>query len=426
MRLILLSIWIIFCALRCIAGDEVTMSGPYDPTVRTVMIRPVDPSGAVYEGPAVMTLGAADGVQIDFDILADDKTDLRYELIPCDALWRPSGLVDPEFLDGFNQADVNDWEFSSATLIHYVHYRIRVPDSQLSPTLPGNYLLRVYPQDDPDHTLLKARFGVTDNSAPATAEVTSRTDFDVNGAHQQLSVSVDTRHLGVIDPYSDIRLVVEQDSRTDNASTITHPLRLKGTTAIFEHAPELTFPAGKEYRRFEIIAETLPGMGVEDITFVDPFYHQTLYADLPRAGEPYGYDLSRQGRSLIRRQGSADPDTEADYQLVHFTLLSPRLPDKDVYIEGELTDRRLSTDALMGFDEKSGAYHATLLLKQGAHSYQYIAVPKDQQLRKSSHTETIEGDDYRTAHTYTISVYYRRPGERFDRLGSVITLTTKP
>ncbi|WP_301757961.1 type IX secretion system plug protein domain-containing protein, partial [uncultured Muribaculum sp.] len=62
--------------------------------------------------PPVITLNSDDKVTIAFDELAEDRSYLRYSLVHCDASWQPSGLVESEYLDGFNQADVEDYSFS--------------------------------------------------------------------------------------------------------------------------------------------------------------------------------------------------------------------------------------------------------------------------------------------------------------------------
>lgn len=399
-----------------------TMTGVFHPAFKTLQVKPLSTSGMPVDAPAVISLNGNDRLLISFDELGEDRSYLRYELIHCDARWVPEGLVDSEFLDGFNQAEVEDYAFSRATLVHYVNYRIVVPNEQMKPLISGNYLLRVYPEDDPDLTLLQARFSVNEASAPISADVTSITDYDYNGSHQQLSLAVDTRRLNINDPFADLKVVVEQDGRTDNAVMVTRPLRVGSSIAYFEHNRDLTFDAGNEYRRFEVIADNYPGQHVESIIYADPFYHHTLYADEPRADGRYQYDLARKGYYRVRRQDAMDSDTDADYVVVHFSLATPRLPGYDIFIEGDLTDRRPGAGSLMVYNPETGCYEKALLLKQGAYSYQYVALPQDG--KQGSHTAPVEGDYYQTQHDYTVRVYYRRPGERYDRLAAVAVVPT--
>ena len=178
--------------------------------------------------PPVISLNGDDRILISFDELADERRYMRYELIHCDASWRPEGLVDSEFLDGFNQGDVDDYDYSRATTVHYVNYRIAIPNAQMRPLISGNYLVRVYPEDDPESTLLTARFSISEDSMAITGDVSSRTDIDTNDSHQQLSVTVDAGDTPIDDIYSDLKLVIEQNERSDNSIEITRPLRAVG------------------------------------------------------------------------------------------------------------------------------------------------------------------------------------------------------
>lgn len=369
--------------------------------------------------PVISLDNPSDRIVISFDELSDDRRYMRYELIHCDARWKPEGLVDSEFLDGFNVADVDDYAYSQATLVHYVHYRITIPNEQMRITAPGNYIVRVYPEDDPDETLLEARFSVCDFSMRVGATVSSRTDIDTNESHQQVDVTVDMRNVSVRDPFTDLTVVVTQNGRPDNEVILTQPLRVAGDKVYFEHQRPLIFQAGNEYRRFETVSTTYPGMNVEEIVYAAPIYNMVLATDYPRAATPYLYDQTQNGRFFIREYNAVDPDTEADYTLNHFRLEMPELQGYDIFIDGDLTGRRIDPSSRMVYNRATGAYEASLLLKQGSYNYQYLAVPSGS---TRGSTAPVEGDFYPTVNEYTVKVYYRPPGTRYDRLVGVTTV----
>lgn len=395
-----------------------TMSGTFDPMFKSLQI---EVEGSPY-APDVITLGEeSDRIVVSFDELSEERRYMRYRLVHCDRNWQPEGLVDSEFLDGFNETEVSEWAYSEATLVHYVHYTIRIPDGQMRITQPGNYLVQVYDESDPDTVLLQARFGVCDYSMRAGAEVTSRTDVDTNSSHQQLSVTVDTRSADVRDPYSDITVEVSQNARIDNAVKVTRPMRKSGTKLFFEHDKNLIFDAGNEYRRMEIVSTTFPGMGVADIEYINPVYNMTLYTDLPRAGQDYLYDSTQHGRFLIREYNSTDSDVQADYVMTRFSLEAPRLYGSEIFLDGDFVSRRFAPESLMVWNNATSRYENAMLLKQGAYNYQYLTVPIGS---SRGNTSTIEGDNYETVNEYEIRVYYRQPGARFDRLAAVTTVTS--
>lgn len=392
------------------AGEKTdTRPGIFDPAFRTMMI---------YEGDnrlgfPIMNLGSSDRITLTFDELAEDRRYLRYRLIHCNSDWTPSQLVESEYIDGFNIAEIDDYALSQATTVHYVNYRLSIPNQDMSPMLSGNYLIQVFDENNPDVTLLQARFMVNEGSAGIESSLTSRTDIDYNDSHQQLAITVDTERSGVADPFNDLRVVIVQNGRTDNTVSLRQPLRISGKRAVYEHQRQLIFPAGNEYRRMETVSVTYPGMGVEEIVYSHPYYHIRLMADAPRNETPYTYDSTQHGRFVVREYNSADPDTEADYAVTHFSLQIPEQPGADIYLDGDFTRRRFDAESRMIYDHASGAYTKAVLLKQGAYNYQYLAVPKGS---AAGLTSAIEGDRYQTVNEYLILVYHRAPLARHDRL----------
>ena len=367
-------------------------------------------------GEALMVLGTDDMIRISFDVLNEDRDYLRYEVIHCNADWQPSQLAYMEYLDGFNEGTIDDYDFSQGTTVHYVHYTLTLPSEQTRLTRSGNYLVRIYPENDPDETWAQCRFVVSEQSASVTASMTSRTDIDVNRAHQQLSLEVDASHADVDDIFNEIKVTVTQNGRSDNAVTLTKPLRVSGKTLIYEHLQPLIFKAGNEYRRFENLSTNYPGQNVERIEWHGPYYHAVLEPDSSRAGESYHYDETISGSFVVREYNSSESDVEADYNVVHFTLVHPETPGFDFYIDSDVTQRRFSPESRMVYNRATGAYEHAMLLKQGAYSYQYLAVAPGSQ---TGRTDIIEGDKYETRNRYRIHVYARRHNERADRLVAV-------
>lgn len=396
-------------AVAIVAAAADTMTGVFNDRIRTLQVF----AGCDPLSMPVAVLGDPEGITMEFDHLADDREYFRYSLEYCDARWQPSGLVDSEFLDGFNEGTVDDYAFSEATSTHYVHYSLKIPDEQIQLKLSGNYLLKVYPESEPDSIVLQCRFMVSEQAAPVHITASPITDIDYMAAHQQLEIAIDTEGAMVEDPFNDLLVVVGQNGRLDSEIALSHPLRMSGTTAIFAHNPALIFEAGNEYRRFETVTDHYPGMGVERIDFYDPYYHYTLAGDTERASQQYVYDQTQAGKFLVRRQGMSDSATGADYGVVHFSLDIPEMPGAMVFLDGDFTLRRFDENARMQFNHATGRYERAMLLKQGSYNYQYLTVPPG---ARRGYTATIEGDKYQSANTYTVRVYHRRRGERHHRL----------
>lgn len=408
---------ILFLLAAISAWAEDTMTGIFDDSFHTLRISVNDN----YMAPPVLMLDSGDELTISFDEITESNSYLRYSLMHCNANWTQSSLVESEFLDGFNFGNVDDYEYSQLTATHYVNYRITLPNDRFRFKVSGNYLLRVYRDDDLETTLLQARFMVSESTATVTADVLGVTDIDYNDAHQQVSVAVDATNAKIEDVFNDMMVYVSQNGRLDNEVMVRQPLRVSGKTAYYEHLRPLIFPAGNEYRRMETVSTTYPGMNVESVDYYDPYYHATLTTDYPRSADKYIYDQTQSGRFFVREYNSSNSDTEADYVVTHFTLDAPELPGKYIFLDGDFTSRRFDPQSLMTYNRATGRYEKTLLLKQGAYNYQYLTVDAGS-INSAASTSAIEGDFYQTRNEYLVKVYTRRRGERYDRLIGVTTV----
>ena len=73
--------------------------------------------------PPIYMMGSDDLLLVNFDYLGYDVHYLRYSVTHCNADWQPSQLVESEYVSGFNYADIDDYEQSEATYVHYYNYQ---------------------------------------------------------------------------------------------------------------------------------------------------------------------------------------------------------------------------------------------------------------------------------------------------------------
>lgn len=381
-----------------------------DPNVKTIKVAPR--SNAYM--PPVIVMGSGDQVNVDFDYMDYDEHYLRYSVTHCNADWQPSQLVESEYVDGFNYADITECGHSQATFVQYCHYSFALPNEDFSITKSGNYLLTVYEQDDPDKILFQSRFSMCERVVDVMATVSSNTDIDFNANHQQVAIELGYKMGAITDPYGELKVVVGQNTRTDNERTITRPMMVEMGKVTYDHMPDLIFPAGNEYRRIETVNTKGYNLGNVRMSYYEPYYHATPPTDVPRAGTQYLYDQTQHGRFTVRNSETDNSATEADYCITHFTLnTGGPLTGGRIYLEGEFTQGLPGGVAEMMYDAASGCYVNDMLLKQGAYNYQYLWVPNGS---SQGLTSRIEGDDYETINQYVIKVYNRPSGERYDRL----------
>ena len=86
--------------------------------------------------------------------------------------------------------------------------------------------------------------------------------------------------------------------------------------------------------------------------------------------------------------------------------------DHNIYIYGDFNGWQLTDENKMTYDDNTKLYHGNLFLKQGFYNYQYITADNEGNINNHA----IEGSFYQTENIYTVIVYYRPYGTRFDQV----------
>lgn len=357
-------------------------------------------------------LGGERAIEINFDALNHSQGRFAYSVVHCDADWRQSSLFPIEYMDGFQGLPIEDYAQAMNTTTHYTNYRLYLPNDNVRFKASGNYAVQVYDEDNPERILFTACFGVYEPLVGIQAQVSTNTDISFNKAHQQVSFMIDNKNLNVRYPQNDLKVFVMQNNRMDNATSGLQPSSIADKRQRYEHLPSLIFEAGNEYRRIEFLTHRYNGMGIAHVAFFNPYYHADVQPESSRARTGYLYDQDQNGRFFINCSGCQDPDTEADYFIVHFTCVSERL-DGEVYLLGDIFQNRLCEESRMDYNEAAGQYEKVVLLKQGLYNYLYVCLPPGE---TKALTLPLEGDFFQTENEYTILVYYHPIEARYDRL----------
>ena len=367
----------------------------------------------------VIALGTEDWVDISFDHFSHDYHRFIYKIVHCNADWTPSDLLEVDYMDGFNNMPLEDYENSLNTTMLYTHYRLSLPNEDIQFKVSGNYRVEVYLDEEEtdnasfstDKPVAVACFRVVEPLMALSASVTSNTDIDTNLSHQQVSFVVNYNGYNVVDPNTEIKPYIYQNGRTDNCVAQVKPTYVNPGRLEYVHNTKLIFSAGDEYRRFEIINMHYATQGVDKISFFAPYYHATLYPDKPRRN--YSFDQDHDGRYLIRYNLAEDTNIEADYLFVHFRLDTPRRLGGNFYLTGEFTYNDFTPAYQAVYNNDEGAYEATVMLKQGAYDFMYLWVPDGSSVGQ---TGPVEGNFYEAENEYQIYIYHRPFGGRYDRL----------
>ena len=386
-----------------------------DKQIKTLQVKVAD---ELISDP-IIQLGGDKVIEINFDVLNSDLGRYAYNLIHCDANWTQSKLTTIEYMDRFQGSAIEDFANAMSTTVQYTNYRLFFPNQDMRPKVSGNYAIQVYDEEDPSHILFTACFSVFEPLVAVGAKVSGNTDIDTNQSHQQVGFEINDKNFPITYPQTDLKIWVYQNNRRDNAVTDLQPISITENRLTYSNNRKLIFPAGNEYRRFEFLSNKYNGMRVEGVSFHNPFYHVDLMKDLNRAHIPYEYDQDQDGRFFVRCSRCDEPDSEADYYIVHFTLETEFIPDGNVYLSGDLYNNVLDEKSKMGYNPETQRYEKSVLLKQGSYNYQYLFVPNGEQ---KGYTGPTEGDFFQAENQYSIYVYYCPMGARYDRLIGVTSV----
>lgn len=359
----------------------------------------------------IITLNSNDFVNIRFDDLTHEYHRYCYKIEHCEADWQTSSaLFESDYIDGFASGNtIDDVQESTNTVQLYTHYNISFPNNKCRPKISGNYRVTIYDENDEKHVVCRAYFMIVEPSMAVHLNVTTNTDIDINGKHQQVEMAVDYGNNIVSNPQTQIKTVVMQNSRWDNAVINARPQYIKANGLQWIHCKDFIFDGGNEYRKFETLDVTHTTMGLESINWDGHNYHAWIWTDEPRPS--YIYDKDANGAFLIRNSDNIDNDVNSDYIITHFRLKSPQTADP-IYINGFFTNDRFLPQYEMKWNEKNQQYEGELLLKQGYYSYQYLMMKPEGKLKPVP----SEGNFYQTENTYQALIYFKANGNRTDRL----------
>ncbi|MBR1923469.1 MAG: DUF5103 domain-containing protein [Paludibacteraceae bacterium] len=376
----------------------------------------------------VLQNGVVDGtdarntIEVSFDAMTHDVRQFTYTVYHLNADFTPSDLQSAEYLQGFTSTDITEYELSNLSQRDYTHYSLTFPNDDMRITKSGNYVLHIYEDGDRDKAIADVCFAVVESLVDISAKVRANTSREINGRYQQLDINMDMQHIATFNP-NEITLVVQQNNRTDNAVVVRQPTYIESQRLRYIDCDALIFEGGNEYRHFDTYSVYYAGYNVNRMRFERPDYHAFLEEDTNRGvingitektGAPYVSEYDSDGQWVVNAEGTDFDDTDAEYVWVHFALpMKEPFFDGSVYVGGDLFGNQMTFVNRMQYDNERHCYYLNALLKQGGYDYQYWFVPKGQ------HQATLlrtEGSHWQTQNTYTIWVYFRPMGARYDQL----------
>jgi hypothetical protein len=374
--------------------------------------------------PPLIQLGTDEKLLLSFDELSTEIKTYKFTIIHCDASWKPSDILQMDYIEGFSDDYINTYTPSFNTLQNYYHYELTFPSESLRPTISGNYILKVFENEDTeDNLVLTRRFMVFENKVDVVGEVKRATSNEDMYYKQEVDFSISLSSYSIPNPYSDLKVVIQQNGRWDNAVYGIKPKYVKDKILDYDYDDVNVFNGGNEFRHFDTKSLQFISDRIKKSTRDSLGNEVYLLPDERRSFTVYASDIDIDGMKYIKTDDAIkNPDTEGEYAYVHFMLpYYEQISEGSIYIFGALTDWQFQKDAIMKYDPTYKAYIGTLYLKQGYYNYVYALLKNNEKIGDETF---IEGNHYDTENDYTIYVYNQEQSTTYDKLIAVKKLNS--
>lgn len=350
-------------------------------------------------------------LKLVFDDLNADERNYYYKIEHCNFDWTPSNLSTIEFINGFPEDRIRDIQNSFNTYLPYTNYQLKIPNRNTKLKVSGNYILSI--QNDESEIVLKRKFIVYEPKVAVAVTAHKSRDISKIDTHQTVHFTINNASFRINNPGEEIMPVILQNNNWQNAISGLKPQFYRGNQLIYNYNSETNYWAGNEFLYFDTKAIRESNLYIARSELGEDIYNTYLYTNEERIDLPYTLFPDINGNFDINTNFGDEPNIDADYTWVHFSLESlENLRGKEVYVSGNFNNWKLNHLNKMEYNQQLGLYQATILMKQGFYNYQYLT--KDLNNNLSNHD--IDGSHYQTENDYTVIVYYHPFGSRYTRV----------
>ncbi len=350
-------------------------------------------------------------LRLSFDALNGTEEDFYYVITHHNFDWTESDLSKGEYLSGFDDVRIETYENSLNTLQIFSHYKLNIPNRETRKiTKSGNYLISIF--NDDGEIIFSRKFMVIENVVGVTVAIKRARDLKYIREKQSVQFSINSPTLRITNPKQTVKTLVMQNSNLKSAITDLKPQYTIGTELIYRYDKESSFWGGNEFYSFDNKDVRAANNGVRKVALND-LYENYLFTNISRKDRPYTYNPDINGNFVVRNISAEKATIEAEYVVMHFNLhYYEDIGDKELHIYGNFNNWCIDGSTYMEYDEYSDSYRVSRLFKQGFYNYKYVLVNRDGSIDDGA----VSGNFWQAENEYTVLVYYRDLGARYDRI----------
>jgi type 9 secretion system plug protein len=360
---------------------------------------------------AIPVFNLNDTFQLQFDDLYGNEANYYYQIVHCNYDWTKSDLSESEYIQGFDDQRIQDYQNSFNTLQLYSHYKLTFPNKFTQFRVTGNYMLKIL--NDNKEVVFTRKFILYEDLVTVPVQIKRARNISVIEYKQNVDFAIKSKSLLFQSPLQNVKVLLFQNAEINSGITNIKPQYTIGNDLIYKYDAETQFWGGNEYLYFEnkdIRAATNNVLRVDS----QDIYNAHLYMNAARGSNPYTYFPDINGNFQVKNINAENNEVEADYVWVFFHLSAPNyFGKKDIYINGMFNNYAIDPEFKMDYNVEKGAYEKALLLKQGFTNFRYTISDTNGNI---DHENAIDGNFYQTENNYFVIVYYRENGQRYDKV----------
>ena len=348
--------------------------------------------------------------ELHFDVLNGDERNYYYKIKYYNYDWTPSNLFQNEYIEGFDNLRIENYQTSFNTLQPFTHYQLNLPNERTSFLVSGNYLLEIY--NEADEMVFSRKFIIYEDRATVNAGVFRTRDLKYYQTHQSIQFSISPKEGEYFrDPENQLNVSILQNEQWNTLLGKLKPQYIIGGRLEYRYDAESRFEGGNEYLFFSTNNIQVTNANVNAVE-LNRLYESYLTTNFSRRGYPYSFTQDLNGDFVIQTMQGGNVSIEADYSWVHFSLYAPAiLKDEEIYVYGKFNNYELTEENKMYYNPALEIFEGVILLKQGIYNYKFVTKNAESIL-----LNTISGSHALTENRYLILVYYRFFGNQFDSL----------
>lgn len=377
--------------------------------IRTVQFQ----GNSQFSGTPIIALGET--LSISFDDLIGDEADYYYTIEHYDFNWQPSNLAKNEYMEGFDNMRILNYQNSFNTLQIYSHYTLNIPNRNTRRLkVSGNYMLKIF--NDDKELVFSRKFMVYEDIALVKAEIKRSRNLKFIDTKQVVYFSVDGSDQIIFrNPDQNLKTLIIQNNNLQTSIYNLKPQYSLGNELVYRYDQEASFWGGNEYLEFDNKDVRAATMNIRSIELKD-IYNTYLFTNKNRSYDPYTYDPDINGQFRVNTIQGEDPTIESEYTWVHFSLANyEKLKGGEIHIYGNFNNFNLDESTKLTYNSKRDVFEGKRLFKQGFYNYKYVLLMPDGSIDEGFNSGNFD----ETENQYTILAYYREVGGRYDRIVGV-------